>query len=153
KGMLQRLAIAAALLTDPELLILDEPTSGLDPLAQYEIRQIIAGLHHEGKTIVLCSHYLVEVEALCDSVGILRRGRLVCTGIVGDLLTRRDRVEVVLAEDQDVVDIAARLGLATLEAELDGNRLRIASSGQPALLAALVAAQVPIRSLNPVSET
>ena len=76
KGMLQRLAIAQALLTNPELLILDEPTSGLDPRSQWEVRQIVAGLRKEGKTILLCSHYLSEVEALCDSVCILRRGHL-----------------------------------------------------------------------------
>ncbi len=153
KGMLQRLAIAAALLTDPELLILDEPTSGLDPLAQYEMRQIIAGLQHEGKTIVLCSHYLAEVEELCDSVGILRHGRLVCMGMVSELLQRGDLVEVVLAEGQDAAELVARLNLAALKVETLENHLRIAPPAQPALLAALVAASVPIHSLNPVSET
>src|SRR3989440_12881823 len=73
-GMLRRLAIAQALMTDPELLILDEPTSGLDPRSQWEIRQILAALRKQGKTVLLCSHYLAEVEALCDAVGILRRG-------------------------------------------------------------------------------
>ncbi|TMD38769.1 MAG: ATP-binding cassette domain-containing protein [Chloroflexi bacterium] len=60
-GMLQRLAIAQALMTDPELLILDEPTSGLDPRSQWEIRQILAALRKQGKTVLLCSHYLAEV--------------------------------------------------------------------------------------------
>ena len=153
KGMLQRLAIAAALLTDPELLILDEPTSGLDPLAQYEMRQIIGGLQREGKTIFLCSHYLAEVEALCESVGILRHGRLVRSGIVADLLTRGDLVEIVLRDGESAEDVVARLGLASLAVEAQENRLRVAASEQATLLAALVAANVPITSLNPVNET
>lgn len=153
KGMLQRLAIAAALLTDPELLILDEPTSGLDPLAQYEMRQIISGLHHEGKTIFLCSHYLAEVEALCESVGILRHGRLVRSGVVAELLTRGDLVEIVLGEDENAEAALARLELPSLEVEAQGNRLRVAAADQAALLAVLVAAAVPIHSLNPVTET
>ncbi|HLQ29534.1 MAG TPA: ABC transporter ATP-binding protein [Ktedonobacteraceae bacterium] len=86
KGMLQRLAIAQALMTDPELLILDEPTSGLDPRSQWEIRQIVAALRRQGKTVLLCSHYLAEVEALCDTVGILRRGEMILSGTVADLL-------------------------------------------------------------------
>ncbi len=153
KGMLQRLAIAAALLTDPELLILDEPTSGLDPLAQYEMRQIISGLQREGKTIFLCSHYLAEVEALCASVGILRHGRLVHSGVVAELLTRGDRVEIVLAEDASAEDVVTRLALPSLESAVEGNRLRVAASDQAAVLAALVTANVPITSLNPVTET
>lgn len=71
KGMQQRLAIALALLRDPELLILDEPTSGLDPLSQWEIRQLISALHASGRTILLCSHCLAEVEQLCDVVNCL----------------------------------------------------------------------------------
>ena len=67
KGMLQRLAIAQALMTNPELLILDEPTSGLDPRSQWEIRQIIAALRRQGKTVLLCSHYLAEVEHIAKA--------------------------------------------------------------------------------------
>ncbi|HEV8191502.1 MAG TPA: ABC transporter ATP-binding protein [Ktedonobacterales bacterium] len=153
KGMLQRLAIAASLLTGPELLILDEPTSGLDPLAQYEMRQIMSGLQREGKTIFLCSHYLAEVEALCESVGILRHGRLVRSGVVSELLTRSDRVEIVLAEGESAEVLLARLELPSRELDAHGNRLRVAASDQAALLTALLAADVPIRSLNPVTET
>jgi len=153
KGMLQRLAVAAALLTNPELLILDEPTSGLDPLAQYEMRQLITGLHNEGKTIFLCSHYLAEVEALCESVGILRHGRLVRSGVVTDLLARRDLVEIVLSEDERAEDVVARLGLPSTETDEQGNRLRLAATDQDRVLAALVAANVSIVSLNPVTES
>ena len=153
KGMLQRLAIAQALLADPELLILDEVTSGLDPGSQWEVRRIITDLHRAGKTIFLCSHYLAEVEAICDTVGILRRGRLVRFGTVAELLRSRDSVEVELASDEPAQDIVTRCGIAAQITEASGSRLRFPAEAQPTILAALVAAGVPIRSLNPVSQT
>src|SRR5215467_618291 len=153
KGMLQRLAIAQALLTDPELLILDEPTSGLDPRSQWEVRQIIAALRKQGKTVLLCSHYLAEVEVLCDTVGILRRGELFLSGAVADLLHSQDVVEIVLASDQPASDVATRMGIGEQVIESRGNLLRIPGSAQSTVLAALVRANVPILSLNPLSET
>jgi ABC-2 type transport system ATP-binding protein len=90
QGMRQRLAIAAALLPDPELIILDEPTNGLDPAGTAEIRALIRSLAAGGRTIVLCSHLLSEVEQLCGRVAILKAGRLVAEGAVAELL-RRER--------------------------------------------------------------
>ena len=153
KGMLQRLAIAQALLTNPELLILDEPTSGLDPRSQWEVRQIVAGLRKEGKTILLCSHYLSEVEALCDSVCILRRGQLILSGAVADLLHSQGIVEIVLAHDQDANKIATQLGITEHVMETQGNLLRIVDSAQTNVLARLVNANIPIVSLTPVNRT
>ncbi len=153
KGMLQRLAIAQALLNNPELLILDEPTSGLDPRSQWEVRQIVAGLRKEGKTILLCSHYLSEVEALCDSVCILRRGRLILSGAVADLLHSQGIVEIVLANEQDAANVVARLGLSEQVTETPGNLLRIPDSAQATVLAQLVNANIPIVSLTPVNRT
>lgn len=77
KGMMQRLAVAQSLIHNPELLIYDEPTSGLDPLGIKEMRSLIEGLKKSGKTIILSSHYISEVEKLCDRVGILVNGSLV----------------------------------------------------------------------------
>ncbi len=153
KGMLQRLAIAQALMTDPELLILDEPTSGLDPRSQWEIRQIVAALRRQGKTVLLCSHYLAEVEALCDTVGILRRGEMILSGTVADLLHSQDVVEIVLANDQSASDVLARLGLAEQVIEAQGNLLRIAGKAQSTILSSLVDAGIGIASLNPLSRT
>jgi ABC-2 type transport system ATP-binding protein len=99
QGMKQRLGIAAALLPDPALLILDEPTNGLDPAGQREIRALIAGLASRGRTIVLCSHLLHEVEQLCDRVAILNRGRLVALGRVDELLRRDEGLLVRIAGD------------------------------------------------------
>ena len=76
KGMRQRLGIALALLNDPELLILDEPYSGLDPIGRRQVRQLLLSLKREGKTILLSSHIVPDVEAVCDRVGILRGGRI-----------------------------------------------------------------------------
>ncbi len=153
KGMLQRLAIAQALLTNPELLILDEPTSGLDPRSQWEVRQIVAGLRKEGKTILLCSHYLSEVEALCDSVCILRRGRLILSGAVADLLHSQGIVEIVLANQQDAANVVARLGITEQVMETQSNLLRIPDHAQATVLAQLVNADIPIVSLTPVNRT
>jgi len=153
KGMLQRLSIAQALLTDPELLILDEPTNGLDPYSQWKVRQIIAGLRKQGKTILICSHYLTEVEMLCDTVGILRRGQLVEHGSVAHLLQSQDAVEIVLESDLVASDVVARLGITERVLDTQSNRLRIPAAAQKEILAALVAADVSIHSLNPVSKT
>lgn len=153
KGMLQRLAIAQALLTDPELLIMDEPTSALDPRAQWEVRQIIAALRQQGKTILLCSHYLAEVESLCDAVAILRRGQLVLTGPVGDLVQRQDAVEIALANNQSASEVAAQLSIGGPGIETEQNLLRIPARAQSAILATLVAAGISIRSLNPITQT
>lgn len=153
KGMLQRLALAQALMTDPQLLVLDEPTGGLDPRSQWEIRQIIAALRKQGKTVLLCSHYLAEVEALCDSVGILRKGELILSGTVADLLHTQDVVEIVLANDRPASDVVTLLGIGQQVIEAQGNFLRIAGKEQATILAELVKHDIAITSLNPLAQT
>ncbi len=86
KGMMQRLGLAQALLNDPDLVFLDEPTDGVDPVGRREIREILKGLKKQGKTIFLNSHLLAEVEAVCDRVAILDKGKLIKTGPVGALI-------------------------------------------------------------------
>ena len=93
-GMKQRLAIASCLLGDPEVLILDEPTNGLDPVGIAEIRQLIKQLHQQGKTIIMASHLLDEVEKVCTHVAILKKGELVATGDVNEILANEDIVEI-----------------------------------------------------------
>lgn len=90
-GMRQRLAIAGALLHQPDLLILDEPTNGLDPQGMAEIRQLILQLAAGGQTVLLCSHLLHEVQQVCDRVVILSRGQVVAEGEVEGLLAQRTR--------------------------------------------------------------
>ena len=90
KGMRQRIGLAQALLSDPDILILDEPTTGLDPLARKEIRDILAGLRDKGKTLLISSHELLEVEMISDRVGILHQGVLQICGTLDELLADRD---------------------------------------------------------------
>ncbi|HMQ04229.1 MAG TPA: ABC transporter ATP-binding protein [Pyrinomonadaceae bacterium] len=86
KGMLQRVGLAQSLVNDPSIVFLDEPMSGLDPVGRREIRELIAGLRSDGKTVFMSTHILSDVEALCDRVAILRGGRLAATGDLLDLL-------------------------------------------------------------------
>ena len=98
KGMLQRVGLAQALVNNPQIVFLDEPMSGLDPVGRREVRDLIAGLRQEGKTVFMCSHILSDIEVLCDRVAILKRGRLAHAGKLDELRQRTgqgNRVEVV----------------------------------------------------------
>ena len=97
-GMKQRLAIAAALLGNPDVLVLDEPTNGLDPVGIAEIRELIKKLAKEGKTIIMASHMLDEVEKVCTHVAILKFGKLITYGDVNEILINDDIVEVVSSD-------------------------------------------------------
>ncbi|MCW3106649.1 MAG: ATP-binding cassette protein [Segetibacter sp.] len=93
-GMKQRLAIASALLGNPSVLVFDEPTNGLDPVGIAEIRELIKRLAGEGKTIIMASHMLDEVEKVCTHVAILKRGKLLASGPVDEILVNEDIVEI-----------------------------------------------------------
>ena len=99
-GMKQRLAIAAALLGDPKILVLDEPTNGLDPVGIAEIRSLILALRDKGHTIIMASHLLDEVEKVCSHVAILKTGTLVACGAVQDVLAQEDMVELAASDLQ-----------------------------------------------------
>jgi ABC-2 type transport system ATP-binding protein len=101
-GMKQRLGIAAALLTDPELVLLDEPTNGLDPAGMHEIRRLIQRLAALGKTIFISSHLLNEVQQVCNRVAILQKGNLIKQGNVRELLREREQVLVRLREADEL---------------------------------------------------
>ena len=94
KGMLQRVGLAQALINEPEVVFLDEPMSGLDPIGRREVRELIAGLRRSGTTVFMSTHILSDVEALCDEVAILRRGKLAATGNLDDLLTKHSGEQV-----------------------------------------------------------
>ena len=97
-GMKQRLGLAACLVGDPDVLILDEPTNGLDPEGMVEMRHIIQKIAAQGKTIILASHILDEVEKICSHVAILKKGRLLAVGAIGSFLTDQPTVEVGTAD-------------------------------------------------------
>lgn len=96
KGMLQRIGLAQAVVHDPQLVILDEPTAGVDPLGSAAIAEIVRELKRRGKTILLSSHLLAQVEGLCDRIAILHRGRLVREGCVGELAGEEDAESYVI---------------------------------------------------------
>lgn len=98
KGMLQRIGIAQAIVHDPDLVILDEPTAGVDPVGASEIGKAIREIKSRGKTVVLCSHQLGQIEDLCDRVAILDRGKLVVAGTLSEVLTQRDKQIAVIGE-------------------------------------------------------
>lgn len=90
KGMRQRIGLGQALISDPQILVLDEPTTGLDPIARKEIRDILIRLRNEGKSLLISSHELLEVELISNRVGILYEGDLKAMGTISELLTDRD---------------------------------------------------------------
>ncbi len=94
KGMTRRIGLAQALINEPDLLILDEPTTGMDPIGSREMKDLIIRLRDEGKTILLCSHQLADVQDVCDRVAILHQGELRELGRVDSLLKVRDVTEV-----------------------------------------------------------
>lgn len=119
-GMKQRLAIASALLNDPIVLILDEPTNGLDPMGIAEIREIIKRIARDGKTIILASHLLDEVQKVCTHFAILRKGNMVYSGPVDDVGKGEETVEVQAFHDDLPIILEAFPGAATVKKEGNG---------------------------------
>ncbi|MBC7785426.1 MAG: ABC transporter ATP-binding protein [Burkholderiales bacterium] len=97
KGMARRIGLAQALINDPDLILLDEPTTGLDPIGTREMKDLIVSLKNQGKTVILCSHLLADVQDVCDRITILFRGRRQTLGHVKDLL-----------QDQDITQVQAK---------------------------------------------
>lgn len=126
KGMLQRIGLAQSLVHDPQLVILDEPTAGVDPLGSAAIAEIVCELKRRGKTILLSSHLLAQVEGLCDRVAILHRGKLVREGRVDDLVEEKDAESLVVQG----LNAEAR---AAVEAEIKAQGGRLARVEKPKL--------------------
>lgn len=97
KGMARRIGLAQALINDPDLIVLDEPTTGLDPIGTREMKDLILSLKQQGKTVILCSHLLADVEDVCDRVTILFRGRMQTLGQVSELVQVKDVTTVEAA--------------------------------------------------------
>jgi ABC-2 type transport system ATP-binding protein len=141
-GMRQRLGIAAALLRRPPLLLLDEPTNGLDPRGIGEIRELLTGLNASGTTVVLSSHLLTEVEALCTRVGVMDAGRLVLTEDMDVLRAPTGRVRV---RTPDPDGVARLLGRAVEERR--GDALLVRADDPAALNAHLIGAGAVVTEL------
>jgi ABC-2 type transport system ATP-binding protein len=109
KGMTRRIGLAQALINDPELILLDEPTSGLDPIGTREMKDLILRLRDEGKTVVMCSHLLPDIQDVCDRIAILHHGELKELGRVDTLLKVRDVTEIMVSQlSDDAKDEVAR---------------------------------------------
>ena len=106
-GMKQRLAIAAVLIGDPEVLIFDEPTNGLDPEGIKEVRELLIQIGQRGKSIIMASHILDEVEKVCSHVGILKKGNLLATGTVGSIISSNPTIELA---SEDIDQLQRELG-------------------------------------------
>ena len=98
KGMQQRLGIAAAMLHQPSLLLLDEPMSGLDPGGRHQMNEFIKQFQQQGTTIIFCSHILADVQALCDEVVVLNHGKVICQGVLHDLLPKKQHGFEIVVE-------------------------------------------------------
>jgi polyether ionophore transport system ATP-binding protein len=144
KGNRQKVALIAALASDVELLLLDEPTAGLDPLMEASFREVIREEHHGGRTVLLSSHILAEVEALCDRVSIIRAGRIVESGTLADLrhLTRTSIMAELAAPPDGLLQLP---GVHNLEVDGTRVRLQVDSEQIDALLRRLTS--VGVRSL------
>jgi ABC-2 type transport system ATP-binding protein len=119
-GMRQRLSIALALLSNPELIILDEPTNGLDPEGIIETRELIRSLRKEGKTIFLSSHLLHEVEQVCDHVAIINKGKVITQGPVKELLRRGRMLQMRVSDANTAVSLLMDIEwVKTIEADED----------------------------------
>ena len=155
KGMLQRTGLAAALVHEPELLLLDEPMSGLDPVGRKEVRDLILAEREAGRTVFFSSHVLADVELLCDRVCILKKGEVVVSGAIAELLHTSDSVrEVVFAGDttgHEALQAAApsprRLGDTTVYEVGSDDALR------QLLAAALAGSDLRLIAVTPKRET
>ncbi len=154
QGMRQRLGIALALLGRPDLLVLDEPTNGLDPAGMREVRLLLRRLADGGTTVFVSSHLLAEVEAMCDRVGVLSRGRLVAEGPPGNLRGGAEHLRIEVGDPGRAVAILRDLaGVAEIDGQ--GPVLRVHLDGATAaqVNAALVTGGVAVGTLVPERDT
>lgn len=128
KGMQQRIGMACALLPDPQLLFLDEPTSALDPIGRKEIRDITLDMRARGKTVLLNSHLLSEVEMVCDSVAIINKGSIIEYGNMEDLLEEKISLDILAENLNDKILIFLRKIDPKLS--LEKNKIRMSITGR-----------------------
>ena len=148
-GMKQRLAIAAALLNNPQIIFLDEPTNGLDPAGTVEIRELISQLGASGHTIFISSHLLHEVEQMCTEVAIINHGKMVTEGRVTGLL-RQDTSLLVEAEPLSIVqEVSEHFGVSTQVVGPRSVKVALPPERTPELMTALVSAGAQVYQIAP----
>ena len=149
KGMSQKVQIAATLLSDPDVCVLDEPTTGLDPVNVRLVQDLLAERRSHGRTTILSTHQMNQVEALCDRVALLNKGRLIVYGAVDEVRRRYSRPEVLVAAREPLPSVPQA---AAVVREGDGAwRVTLANGTEPAgLLAALLSAGAVVDSFQPM---
>lgn len=110
KGMMQRIGLAQALIPDPDILLLDEPTDGVDPVGRVEIKEVLKKIRDEGKSVVLNSHLLSEVESVADRVAILMKGKVVRIGTIKELTDRKSHFEIEADFGHNLIEIPENVG-------------------------------------------
>lgn len=130
KGMLQRVGIAQCLINDPEIVFLDEPMSGLDPIGRRQIRELIAELRAKGITVFMSTHILSDIEALCDNVAILQKGKLAHTGNLDELLTQSGETQVFEinvkgVSKEDLAEEIGKIGGAEIFSKPSGANIHV----------------------------
>jgi len=152
-GMRQRLGIALALIHRPDLIILDEPTSGLDPQGMKDVRELIRELGRQGTTVFLSSHLLHEVELVCNRAAIMRKGRMVAQGPVGELHPNSNSVKVLSGDQSRALEVLRRLVPPASIRENEGYLVFEAAEGVvPEMVRRLVADQVDVLAVVPAME-
>jgi len=155
KGMLQRVGLAQALVNDPEVVFLDEPMSGLDPVGRREVRDLIASLRTQGKTVFMCSHILSDIEVLCDNVAILKRGKLAHAGSLEELRAHESSLIEVIATGADTREMQSHLPVgASVTATPSGLRIEVSDEREvDAVIAAIRSANGRLVSVQPVRQS
>ena len=155
KGMLQRVGLAQAIVNDPEIVFLDEPMSGLDPVGRREVRDLIAALREEGKTVFMCSHILSDIEVLCDSVAILKGGKLAHAGSLTELRASQTSLIEIIATDADAETLRKNLSIdAEVTTTPSGLRIQVADEKEvDAVIAALRSVNGKLVSVQPVRQS
>jgi ABC-2 type transport system ATP-binding protein len=156
KGMVQRVALAQALLNDPDVVFLDEPMSGLDPIGRRQVRELILRLRGRGCTVFFSSHVLSDAEALCHRIAILARGRLVASGNLADMVDFQVRGWELVVSDLPEETAARLRPEATSITRLGGNRHEIllpADRSPEQLMQGLASSGAKLVSINPVRQT
>ncbi|MFC1550366.1 ATP-binding cassette domain-containing protein, partial [Candidatus Neomarinimicrobiota bacterium] len=151
-GMKQRLGIAQALLSEPQLLILDEPTTGLDPRGMKEVRDLIRRLSSEGITILLSSHLLSEVEQICNSMAIINLGKLITSGKTDVLMndSKLSSTEIQAIPINKTVKIITELGYSTqLTSNLKGIKIDAPRKKIPEIIEKLVDQEIKVNAVIP----
>jgi ABC-2 type transport system ATP-binding protein len=150
-GMRQRLGVARSLLADPELLILDEPTNGLDPAGIREFRDMIRGFVSEGRTVLLSSHLLDEVEKICDQVAIVDRGKVVAQGPIAELAAETTPTILIATsnDEQARTLLSEHLAVESVTAESTGLRITLRADAGDDISRLLVLAGLAIRRFEP----